>query len=107
MKQKTRKRASAKNHPVKREQSIGKEVTPDKAIIDDDRAGRCPVCQMPFSLLSVIESPTWHVNTCLTSPDKVKEGNLVFSANTVVGSDICTGVVNRLLADNSSLNYNE
>jgi len=53
---------------------VKEEITPNKHRPYNERSGRCPVCQMPFSLLSVIESPTWHVDSCLEAPYSSKEG---------------------------------
>jgi hypothetical protein len=37
---------------------------------DVTRQGFCPFCQVPFSALSKIESSSWHVSLCLSSPTK-------------------------------------
>ena len=39
------------------------------------RKGNCPFCQVPFSALSYIESPRWHVTDCMDNLDEqFKEG---------------------------------
>lgn len=50
------------------------ETTPEKKPCVD-RSGRCPVCQMPFSILSMVETPSWHVDQCLDVPYSSKNGN--------------------------------
>lgn len=61
--------------------SVKPEVTPNKCKPYSDRSGRCPVCQMPFILLSRVESPTWHVDSCLDTPYKGKEGIMQYVLN--------------------------
>lgn len=34
------------------------------------RLGFCPFCQVPFAALSRVESESWHVSSCLSSPSK-------------------------------------
>ncbi|XP_052772255.1 DNA cross-link repair 1A protein-like isoform X1 [Mya arenaria] len=43
---------------------IKAERTPSRKSSDQDRSGRCPVCQMPFTALSLVETPRWHVDDC-------------------------------------------
>ena len=46
----------------------------DKTEDDQKRLGFCPNCQMPYTALSIVQSPTWHVNECLDTPYSSKEG---------------------------------
>ena len=46
----------------------------DKTEDDEKRSGFCPNCQMPYTALSIVQSPTWHVNECLDTPYSSKEG---------------------------------
>lgn len=71
-KSQTQKKATGKKK-VKVKLEVKKEYTPNVKE-DTDRSGRCPVCQMPFTLLSLIETPSWHVDQCLDVPYSSKNG---------------------------------
>jgi hypothetical protein len=67
----------------KRKTKVKVEVKPEctpNAKQNVDRSGRCPVCQMPFLLLSMVETPSWHVDQCLDVPYSSKNGNFHISS---------------------------
>ena len=43
--------------------------------LTEKRDGFCPVCQMPYAALSIVQSPTWHIHECLETPYSSKKGN--------------------------------
>lgn len=56
-----------------------KDAVPDAAAGADSKAdnrslGYCPVCQMPYRALSIVQSPTWHISECLETPYSSKKG---------------------------------
>lgn len=51
-----------------------KVVTTEAAKETEDRVGFCPVCQMPYKALSIVQSPTWHIHECLETPYSSKKG---------------------------------
>ncbi|XP_052226027.1 uncharacterized protein LOC127841335 isoform X2 [Dreissena polymorpha] len=61
---------SEKNKQKTKRKKIAKEPTP--AIKEEQTPNskrQCPVCQMPFTLLSKIETPSWHIDQCLMEPN--------------------------------------
>ncbi|KAL4231248.1 DNA cross-link repair 1A protein [Mactra antiquata] len=63
---KTQKRKKKLKREVKIEKSQNTPVNDKKCKFYGN--GRCPVCQMPFTLLSAIETPSWHIDQCLEVP---------------------------------------
>ena len=68
-KSKTNTRKHIKTPKVKVE-----DGTTDAGKETEKREGFCPVCQMPYAALSIVQSPTWHIDECLETPYSSKKG---------------------------------